>query len=117
METDVERYAELLNRLKKNRENVPRELLLSQYKKPYGKLKRDAEFMTVKIFKDVVTRGLRIKQCDAVATYAVINDAIEESGVLRRVGRAIGQGLDADQVLSYADKLKDVVRKRLDRLG
>ena len=73
---DMNKYQELLQCLKKNKENVPSELLLTKYEKPYNKLRNDIADMTSQILKDIVLYGWRVEREEAIDVYSVINKVI-----------------------------------------
>ena len=103
---DMDQYRELLQRLKKNKENVPRELLLIKYEKPYNKLRNDIADMTSQILKDIVLYGWQVEREEASDVYSVINKVIVESGILQEVNQAVYQDQDMDKVLNCAERLR-----------
>lgn len=115
-EVDILEYQKLLDRLKKNKENVPQELLLTKYEKPYNKLRSEIADMTSQILKDIVLEGLRVECEEAVETYAIINQTIAESGVLQEVSHAVYQDQDVDQVLKYAMQLRELVHQKMEEM-
>ena len=110
---DMDQYRELLQRLKKNKENVPRELLLTKYEKPYNKLRNDIADMTSQILKDIVLFGWRVEREEAIDVYSVINRVIVESGILQEVNHAVYQDQDIDRVLQCAKLLRILVHQRM----
>ena len=114
---DMDQYRELLQRLKKNKENVPRELLLIKYEKPYNKLRNDIADMTSQILKDIVLFGWKIECDEANEVYAVVNQEITESGILQEVNRAVCQDQDMDKVLNCAARLRILVHQRMKECG
>ena len=114
---DMNKYQELLQCLKKNKENVPPELLLTKYEKPYNKLRNDIADMTSQILKDIVLFGWRGEREDAIDVYSVINKAIVESGILQEVNHAVYQDQDIDRVLRCAELLRILVHQRMKECG
>lgn len=112
-EAEMGQYRELLQRLKKNKENVPRELLLTKYEKPYNKLRNDIADMTSQILKDIVLFGWRVEREEAIDVYSVINRVIVESGILQEVNHAVYQDQDIDRVLQCAKLLRILVHQRM----
>lgn len=112
-EVEMEQYRGLLQRLKKNKENVPRELLLTKYEKPYNKLRNEIADMTSQILKDIVLYGWRVEREEANNVYSVINRVIVESGILQEVSHAVYQEQNVDKVLECAARLRILVHQRM----
>ncbi|WP_313583935.1 hypothetical protein [Lacrimispora sp.] len=110
-DVDINEYQELLDRLKRNKEKVPLEILTTKYKKSYGELKESIRAMTKDILQDVALDGLRIEQSHAELVYVYINAAIKESGILEKIGHAVFHQYDAEQVLEYASQLREMVHQ------
>lgn len=106
---DMERYRELLGRLKRNKANVPLEELRTKYSKSYLELLDMLCTMTTELLQDIVLSGLLVKRIGATETCRRINQAIKESGLLSRIQYAVYQQQDADQVLQYAEQLREIV--------
>lgn len=106
---DMEKYKELLQRLKNNKDNVPVEMLRSKYKKAYGELVQRLHNMTLEIAREMALGGLKVRREDAVDTYAKINAAIEESGLLESISHDVYHDQDFDMVLSHMAELRSVV--------
>ncbi|MFT4007969.1 MAG: hypothetical protein QM683_21000 [Lacrimispora sp.] len=99
MDTKLNEYRSLLEQLKRNKENVPLELLTTKYQKSYDQLKDRIQSMTKEIFQDIVLSGLQIERPQAEVKYMQINAAIRESGIMEEVKHAVFLRQDADQVL------------------
>lgn len=110
-EVDVEEYRSLLERLKRNKENVPPELLATKYKKSFDQLRERIQAMTKGIFEDVVFSGLQIERFSADQKYLEINSAIKESGIMKKASQAAFIQQDADLVLVYAGQLRELVHR------
>lgn len=110
-EVDLYEYESLLNQLKRNKENVSRELLTTKYRKSYDQLKEKLKSMTKEILQDIVLSGLQIEQTQAKGIYMEINTAIRKSGILEKISHAVFRQQDADQVLEYAGQLRKIVHK------
>lgn len=106
-------YRELLQRLKKNKKNVPRDILLAKYKKPYNRLRNEIADMTSRILKDIVLSDLKVKRDEFDEACVVINRTIAESGILQEVSHVVYQEQDADKVLEYAVELRRLVQQAL----
>lgn len=114
---DMDQYRELLQRLKKNKENVPSELLLTKYEKPYNKLRNDIADMTSQILKDIVLYGWRVEREEAIDVYSVINRVIVESGILQEVNHAVYQEQNVDKVLNCAALLRILICQKMKEQG
>ncbi len=110
-DVDLNEYQSLLEQLKRNKENVPLELLTTKYRKSYDQLKEKLRSMTKEILLDIVLSGLRIDRIQAKEKYMEINTAIRESGILEKVSHAVFRQQDADQVLEYANQLRGIVHR------
>ena len=110
---DMNHYQEFLQRLKKNKENVPRDLLLTKYEEPYTRLRNEIADMTSQILKDIVLFGWRVEREEAIDVYSVINKVIVESGILQEVNHAVYQDQDIDRVLQCAKLLRILVHQRM----
>lgn len=118
--TDVDqvKYVAMLNQLKKNRDNVPPELLKTRYRKPYGELRNRLRTMTCQIVYDAVMSGLLIEYENADAVYEEINQEIEKSGLAKEISRAVFLDQDIVQVEEKAMELRKkvhaIAERRLD---
>lgn len=110
-EVSLNEYRYLLDRLKRNKENVPLELLTTKYQKSYDQLKEELRSMTKEILQDIVLSGLQIEQTQAKGKYMEINSAIEDSGIMEKVSYAVFRQQDADLVLEYAGQLREIVHR------
>lgn len=110
-EVSLNEYRFLLDCLKRNKENVPLELLTTKYQKSYDQLKEKLRSMTKEILQDIVLSGLRIEQIQAKEKYTEINAAIGESGIMEKVSHAVFLQQDADLVIEYAGQLREIVHR------
>ncbi len=110
-DVDLNEYQSLLERLKRNKENVPLDLLTTKYRVPYEQLKEKLGSMTKEILQDIVLSGLQIEQIQADKKYIEINSAIRDSGIMEKVSHAVFHQQDADQVLEYAGQLREIVHQ------
>jgi len=110
-EIDFNKYRYLLDRLKRNKENVPLELLTTKYQKSYGQLKEKLRSMTKEILQDIVLSNLQIERIQVNEKYMEINTAIRESGIMEKVSHAVFHQQDADLVLEYAGQLRGIVHR------
>jgi len=110
-EMDLNKYRYLLDRLKRNQENVPLELLTTKYRNSYDQLKEELRYITKEILQDIVLSDLQIEQTQAKGKYVEINTAIRDSGILEKVSLAVFRQQDADLVLEYAGQLREIVHR------
>ncbi len=110
-DVDLNDFQSLLERLKRNKENVSLDLLTTKYRVPYEQLKEKLRSMTEDILQDIVLCGLQIEQIQAKEKYAEINRAIKESGILEKVSHAVFRQYDAGLVLEYAGQLREIVHR------
>ena len=61
---DVEKFVTNLGRLKRNRDNVPLEVLRTRYAKPYGELCREIDEDTEKCWRAVCYGSMHIDYSD-----------------------------------------------------
>jgi hypothetical protein len=110
-EVSLNEYRYLLDRLKRNKENVPLDLLTTKYRNSYDQLKEELRSKTKEILQDIVLSGLQIERIQANEKYMEINTAIRESGILEKVGHAVFCHQDADLVIEYAGQLREIVHR------
>ena len=110
-EVNLCEYRSLLDRLKRNKENVPPELLTTKYRKSFDQLKEEIRSKTKEILQDIVLSGLQVERIQANEKYIEINTAIRESGILEKVSHVVFHQQDADQVLENAGQLREIVHR------
>lgn len=104
----------LLSTLKKNCENVPLQVLKTQYKQPYEALIHQINKTATAFVKDIVTHQLLINpDADVQEQISVINQTIEESGMLKEMGRCISGTYSALQLQSMAIILRELIEDAL----
>lgn len=108
---DLNVYHYLLERLKRNKENVPLELLTTRYRNSYDQLKEKLRFMTKEILQDIVLSGLQIERSQAKEKYIEVNTIIRETGILEKVSHAVFLQQDAYQVFESAGQLREIVHR------
>ena len=113
---DLELYQKKLNSLQKNLENVPHELLITKYAKPYGELREELKIMTIQLLREMVMPGIKIRREDVNAICDEINKVIQESGIIIQINRAVYVQPNFDTVLDLAWELKSIVMKRYQEL-
>lgn len=114
---DMNKYRELLQCLKKNKENVSRDLLLTKYEKPYNALRMEIADMTIRIMKDIALFGWKVERDEAPEVYAIVNSVITESGVMQEVSQAVYQEQNVDKVLDCAQLLRILISQKMKEQG
>lgn len=102
---DVGLYQKKLATMRKNREKVPLEVLKTKYAEPYAKLKREIEEMTLQLLQETVLAGIKILPDDLEVFASQINETIQQSGILKQIGKTF----DFDEILDLALELKFIV--------
>ena len=110
---DINKYQELLQCLKKNKENVSRDLLLTKYEKSYNKLRTEIADMTIRIMKDITLFGWKVERDEAPEVYAIVNSVIIESGVMQDVSHAVYQEQNVEKVLNCAELLRRLIFQKM----
>lgn len=110
-----EKYVALLAQMKRNKANVPLEVLKTKYRKPFEELQNRLRVMTVKIVYDVVLNGLLIRYEDADGAYAEINQLIEESGLSKEISQAVFLNQDLGVVEEKTMELREKVHEIAER--
>lgn len=108
---DFDKYRERLDSLKRNKENVPLELLTTKYQKSYLQLKEEIKSMTEQILKNVVSYDLFVESKDSGEIFGQVNQAIKESGLLVEINHAVYRKQDADLVLDYIGQFRKLVHQ------
>lgn len=105
----------LLFVLKKNREQVDREVLKTYYNKPYYELlSRINQAATAYVKKIAVSRLLLNPDVALEEQIAVINQAIVDSGLLKEMGRSISRHYDTALLRQMALELRTVIEDALE---
>lgn len=110
---DMNKYQELLQCLKKNKENVPPELLLTKYEKPYNRLRNEIANMTSRIVKDIALFGWKVERDEVPEVCAIVNSVTKESGIMRDVSHAVYQEQNVDKVLNCAALLRILIYQKM----
>lgn len=115
METDDLRITLMthLNTLSRNLAVVPREVLRTQYRKPYYALVRDISTSASAYVKQIALDGLRIRQEYLPEAVPVINNAIQASGLLKQISAAAYKRQDIQEIEQLALALKKLVEDAL----
>lgn len=114
METeDEKKLKSLLETLKKNDDNVPKELLQTKYKKPYWELKGQIKELADKISGEKIRQDIVIKNDDAgQALIRQIQAMLEErrkAGANKALGRTLYGEYSVEKFLQAVDEIRIAV--------
>lgn len=104
---------EHLRTLKRNLQHVPRQELKTRYRKGYQTLSKKISAAAQDYVNAVALSGIRIRNEYADEAIPIIEKAIEESGLLKKIGCAAFQHQDVDEITSLSLKLKDRILQTL----
>lgn len=97
----------LLSTLKKNRDNVPLDILKSYYKEPYEALVRQVNETASAFAKKVLTHKLILNPNLSIdEQVAVINRTIADSGLLKQMGTCLSKTYSVKQLRELALELR-----------
>lgn len=100
---------ERLATLKRNREQVPLDLLKTKYKKGYDKLCAELKELTSEYIRNVTLRDLCFRNELYPEALDIIEQAITGSGLLRECSRAVFKRQDFGELERHAEKLREVI--------
>lgn len=115
METDVLRNTLLthLNTLSRNLAVVSREVLRTQYRKPYYVLVKEISTSASAYVKEIALSDLRIRKEYLQEAVPVINNAIQASGLLKQISAAAYKRQDIQEIEQLALALKKQIEDAL----
>lgn len=100
---------EALRILKTNKEKVPEELLVTKYRKSYGKLKQQVRKLAEEYAQLYVLYGIRFQKKDRQELADAINKAIRQSSLMPRISRAVYGHQDLEELMALLDSLEKLV--------
>ena len=104
----------LLSTLKKNRENVPLEILKTQYKEPYEALVRQISQTATSFVKAVITDRLILNPDISIDEQtSVINQTIAGSGMEKEMSSCISRTYSLEQLYQLALVLRKQIEQAL----
>ena len=113
MSTNSELLEEHLQTLKRNLRHVPRQELKTRYRQGYQTLCRKISAAAQDYVKAVALSGIRIRNEYADEAIPIIEKAIEESGLLKKISRAAFQHQDIAEITALSLELKDQILQAL----
>ncbi len=112
---DIQRYKDLLWKLKKNEDNVPLEILRTKYREAYNSLRQELKEMTIAIIHEVVYRDLYIERTDEKRMILAINQAIMGSEIYGSINKAIYQEKCYENIISSVMRLRRIVQEAIEK--
>ena len=103
-----------LDTLKRNLAAVSLEVLKTKYKKPFDELRHNIRTTATAYVKQVTLEGVRIHQNFQEEARAIIQDTIDQSGLLRQITEAAFQRQDMDEIDRLVLDLKLRINLALD---
>ena len=103
-----------LDTLKRNLAAVSLEVLKTKYKKPFDELRHNIRTTATAYVKQVTLEGVRIHQNFQKEARAIIQDTIDQSGLLRQITEAAFQRQDMDEIDRLVLDLKLRINLALD---
>lgn len=104
----------LLSTLKKNRENVPLEMLKTYYQKPYDALIQEINQVASAFAKKILIENLIINPHASIEEQlTVIQRTIDTSGMLKQMGKCISTTYSAQELHGLVLKLRKQVELAL----
>ena len=104
----------LLNTLKANRDKVPLNVLKTKYKKGYEELCVNIRNTTSDYVKQIVLHGIRIHKDYLDEGIAIMEKALQESGLLKEISKAAYCKQNITEVTNLALKLRKTILEALD---
>lgn len=113
IQNDEEKLKSLLETLKKNDENVPKELLKTKYKKPYRELKDSIKEVADQISGRRIRQDIVIKNDDAgQVLIKQIQEMLEEkrrAGTGKELGRTLYKEYSVEKFLQVVEEIRIAV--------
>jgi hypothetical protein len=109
---DIKDYMKKLETLRKNKENVPEELLKTKYSKPYNELRTEIQKMTEELVRKTTLSKIIILKEDIEKELPVIQKVIDENDyILKNISRAVFIDQDIEKVFQLTYELEDKIRE------
>lgn len=105
----------LLVTLKKNRENVPLEMLRTKYKKAYGTLCADIRRVSSDYATQLILRGICVRRDHQNEVVELVNEMIQDSGISQQLSKAVFSHQDLDEFESLAKELREKIIKSVNK--
>lgn len=102
-----------INTYKKNRENVPLEVLKSKHAKAYNQLIEDIEHGTELIIAHYAYEGIRINKDDIKTFVPKLDAALEADGLTKRVSHLVFKEYNLQGAIEEAKKYRQTVAEKI----
>lgn len=102
-----------LETLKRNLDAVPLETLKTKYKKPFDRLCQDIAQAATAYVKSITLRDIRIRKDFFEETRPLIENAIQQSGLLKQISAAAFHRQDLAEIDALALELKNQIDNAL----
>lgn len=95
--------------LKRNREKVPLNLLKTKYKKAYDNLCAELQELASAYMKDISLKNLRVKRKLLPEAVDIIEQAIADSGIMKKCSTAVFKHQDFDELKQHTEQLRETI--------
>lgn len=102
-----------LDTLKRNLDAVPLETLKTKYKKPFDKLRQDISLTASAYVKEITLKDIRILEDFSDEALPLIENAIQQSGLLKQISAAAFHRQDLAEIDTLALELKKQINDPL----
>lgn len=106
---DTTELKHLLMVLKNNRDNIELSVLKTKYKKGYNSLCRKINASASAYAKEVALHGLQVHKDYAEDIKQIVTEAIEASGILHELSRAVYVEQDLNRFVKLTEDLRAVI--------
>ena len=109
--SDEEMLRQLVEKLKNNEKQIPKELLQTKYRSSYERLRKDISVTATLIVKDRVWSGIYIqKDLEGEVLVRKIRGLAQNTGVKKKIHAALYAEYDVDRFLQVLDQFSNQVR-------
>lgn len=125
IQSQIDELKRLVERLKKNDLNVPKEDLMAKYKKSYMELKNEIKKITDSLIDEILMEGLLIVKDER--GYKCLEDISQfvekkkDEGIIKRCSDLIFKEYDVDKVVELTEDVKaginEIYSKYLEEVG
>ena len=109
----IQEIEKKINTYKKNRENVPLDILKSKHAKAYNKLIEDIEQGAELIISHYAYEGIRINKDDIKSFVPKLDAALEADGLNKRASHLIFKDYNLQGAIEEAKKYRQTVAEKI----
>lgn len=109
----IQEIEKKINTYKKNRENIPLEVLKSKYAKAYNQLIEDIKQGADLIINHYAHEGIRIRTADIKTIIPKFDAAIVADGINKRAGHLIFKEYNLQGAIEEAKKYRQTVAEKI----